>query len=197
MDNNSPNNSSSPYGGGYATAIASSDMYSSDQVKDMFHENRRKFGHHSFREGQKEVIQSAINGRDNFVLMPTGGGKSLCFQLPAWCCPGVSVVISPLLSLIQDQVQSMTKLGVNSVALSSEQDFETQQRQVLADLRHGTEHGGIKMLYITPEKLTHSGIIKNVLRDLSSRNLLSRFVIDEAHCLRYVNLSEYNSCVLC
>ena len=75
--------------------------------KDIFTENRRKFGHHSFREGQKQVIQNAVNGKDVFVLMPTGGGKSLCYQLPAWCCPGLSVIVSPLLSLIEDQVTNV------------------------------------------------------------------------------------------
>jgi len=153
-------------------------------TKDIFTENRRKFGHHSFREGQKQVIQAAVNGRDCFVLMPTGGGKSLCYQLPAWCCPGLSVIISPLLSLIEDQVQSMTKLGVETVFLSSAQDYESQQRDVIDRVRRTTDHNSIKMLYITPEKLTRSGLVQGLLRDLSNRNLLSRFVIDEAHCLR-------------
>ena len=152
-------------------------------TKDIFTENRRKFGHHSFREGQKQVIQAAVNGRDVFVLMPTGGGKSLCYQLPAWCCPGISVIVSPLLSLIEDQVQSMTKLGVETVFLSGTQDYESQQRDVIGRLRRVTDHNCIKMLYITPEKLTRSGMIQNLIRDLSNRQLVSRFVVDEAHCL--------------
>lgn len=152
-------------------------------TKDIFVENRRKFGHHSFREGQKEVIQNAVNGRDVFVLMPTGGGKSLCYQLPAWCCPGLSVIVSPLLSLIEDQVQSMTKLGIESVFLSSSQDYILQQKDVIDRLRRTTDHDGIKMLYVTPEKLSRSGMMQSLLRDLANRNLLSRFVIDEAHCL--------------
>jgi hypothetical protein len=154
------------------------------EVKDIFVENRRKFGHHSFRAGQKEVIQAAVSGRDVFVLMPTGGGKSLCYQLPAWCCPGLSVVVSPLLSLIEDQVQSMTKLGVESVFLTSSQEFETQQRDIIQRLRQTQDHGSIKLLYITPEKIRHSVMMQGILRDLSNRNLISRFVIDEAHCLR-------------
>lgn len=152
-------------------------------TKDIFVENRRKFGHHSFREGQKEVIQNAVHGRDVFVLMPTGGGKSLCYQLPAWCCPGLSVIVSPLLSLIEDQVQSMTKLGIESVFLSSAQDYMSQQKDVIDRLRRTTDHDGIKMLYVTPEKLSRSSMMQSLLRDLSNRNLLSRFVIDEAHCL--------------
>ena len=153
-------------------------------VKDIFQENRRKFGHHSFREGQKGVIQNAVNGRDVFVLMPTGGGKSLCYQLPAWCCSGLAVIISPLLSLIEDQVQSMTKLGVETVFLSSAQDYDSQQRDVIQRLRQAGDHGGVKMLYVTPEKLTRSAMIRGILKDLDKRNLISRFVVDEAHCLR-------------
>lgn len=153
------------------------------EMKDMHTESRRKFGHHSFREGQEKIIRKALEGRDVFVLMPTGGGKSLCYQLPAWCAPGLSVVVSPLLSLIQDQVQSMTKLGVESVFLSSAQDWETQRSQVVAKIRNVTPHGGVKLLYITPEMLNRSGMIKGILSDLCKKGLVSRFVVDEAHCL--------------
>lgn len=153
-------------------------------VLDHRNENRRKFGHSSFRPGQQAVIENALEGRDVFVLMPTGGGKSLCYQLPAWCSPGLSIVISPLLSLIQDQVQSMTKLGVESVFLTSTQDYETEQREIQKRLFATPAHGGVKLLYITPEKLRHSNVIKNVMRTLYDRNLISRFVVDEAHCLR-------------
>lgn len=152
-------------------------------TKDIFKENRRIFGHHSFRSGQQVVIEHAVQGRDVFVLMPTGGGKSLCYQLPACCCPGLSVVVSPLLSLIQDQVQSLTKLGVQAVFLNSSQDYESEQREITRRLFAAGERDGVKLLYITPEKLSHSGIIKNVLQHLYGRNLISRFVVDEAHCL--------------
>lgn len=153
-------------------------------TKNIFEENRRKFGHNSFRKGQKDVIQSAVDGRDVFVLMPTGGGKSLCYQLPAWCCPGLSVIVSPLLSLIEDQLQSMTKLGIDTVTLSSNKDFDGEGKNIMHRLRHLTPHGGIKMLYITPEKLARSSVVKSILRDLTNKGLISRFVIDEAHCLR-------------
>ena len=153
------------------------------EVKDMAAENRRKFGHKHFRPGQQEVIESAIAGRDVFVLMPTGGGKSLCYQLPAWCCPGLTVVISPLLSLIQDQVQSMTKLGVESVYLSGSQDYETEQLDITRRLNDTAAHGGIKLLYLTPEKLRNSNQMQSILRRLHSRKLINRFVVDEAHCL--------------
>jgi hypothetical protein len=157
--------------------------YSSGEVKDIVKESRYKFGHRDFRPGQKEIVENAIAGRDVFVLMPTGGGKSLCYQLPAWCCPGLSVVVSPLLSLIQDQVQSMTKLGVESVSLSSTQDFDTEQRDIMRRLNQMTAHGGIKLLYITPEKLGSSTMTQSILRQLYNKSLISRFVIDEAHCV--------------
>ena len=152
-------------------------------VKDMYTENSRKFGHRSFRPGQKDVIEQALNGRDVFVLMPTGGGKSLCYQLPAWCCPGLAVVISPLLSLVQDQVQSLTKLGIQSVFLNSTQDYQSEQVDITHRLKETTAHGGVKLLYLTPEKLRHSNLLQSILKRLYNKNLISRFVIDEAHCL--------------
>lgn len=156
---------------------------SGGDTKDFYAENRRVFGHPGFRPGQKEVIENAMRGKDVFVLMPTGGGKSLCYQLPAWCCPGISIVISPLLSLIEDQVQSMTKLGVESVFLNSQQDWQGEQNEIVQRLFRVPAHGGIKLLYITPEKLTHSGMIKNMIQRLCDKNRISRFVVDEAHCL--------------
>ena len=152
-------------------------------MKDITRENRHKFGHPTFRPGQREVIEHAMSGRDVFVLMPTGGGKSLCYQLPAWCSPGLAVVISPLLSLIQDQVQSLTQLGVEAVFLASSQDYQTEQVEITRRLHDTSAHGGIKLLYLTPEKLNNSQQIQSILRRLHSRNLISRFVIDEAHCL--------------
>jgi hypothetical protein len=149
--------------------------------KDIHAENRRVFGHRSFRPGQQGIIEQAVGGKDVFVLMPTGGGKSLCYQLPAWCCPGLAVVISPLLSLIQDQVQSMTKLGVQSVFINSSQDYETEQRDITRRLSATTANSGVKLLYLTPEKLRHSSMIQGILSRLYQNNLLSRFVIDEAH----------------
>mmetsp|Transcript_9010 Transcript_9010/g.21950 ORF Transcript_9010/g.21950 Transcript_9010/m.21950 type:complete len:1376 (+) Transcript_9010:166-4293(+) len=169
----------------YGTTSCEGQTYAAGDAdtKDFYAEVRRVFGHPGFRPGQKEVIENAMEGRDVFVLMPTGGGKSLCYQLPAWCRPGISVVISPLLSLIEDQVQSMTKLGVESVFLNSTQSWEGEQSMIVNRLRNPPAHGGIKLLYITPEKLSHSGLIKGIFKTLSERGLISRFVVDEAHCL--------------
>jgi bloom syndrome protein len=111
------------------------------------------------------------------------GGKSLCYQLPAWCCPGLAVVVSPLLSLIQDQVQSLIKQGVKAVFLSSSQDYHGEQVEITRQLRETTAHDGIKLLYLTPEKLRHSVQIQGILRTLCNKGLISRFVVDEAHCL--------------
>ncbi|KAL3768092.1 hypothetical protein ACHAW5_009149 [Stephanodiscus triporus] len=170
---------SAPFAGGGATRVA----VGGGDAKDFLSEVRRVFGHPGFRPGQREVIENAMSGRDVFVLMPTGGGKSLCYQLPAWCQPGLSVVISPLLSLIEDQVQSMTKLGVESAFLNSTQAWEGEQQLVVNNLINVPAHGGIKLLYITPEKLSHSTMIKGIFKKLSDRHLISRFVVDEAHCL--------------
>ena len=103
--------------------------------------------------------------------------------MPAWCCPGLAVVISPLLSLIQDQVQALLQLGIQAVFLASSQNYETEQVDIVRRLRAVTAHGGVKMLYITPEKLNNSTMVQNLLRQLANRNLVSRFVVDEAHCL--------------
>ena len=151
--------------------------------KDPVFESGHKFGHRCFRPGQKEVIENAMARRDVFVLMPTGGGKSLCYQLPAWCCPGLTVVVSPLLSLIQDQVHSMNTLGVESVFLASSQDYQTEQMDITRRLNDVQAHGGVKLLYITPEKLSNSPMMQSLLRRLFNKGLISRFVVDEAHCL--------------
>ena len=118
-----------------------------------------------------------------FHALQYRGGKSLCYQLPAWCCRGLAIVVSPLLSLIQDQVQSLIKQGVKAVFLSSNQDYHGEQVEIVRQLRETTAHDGIKLLYLTPEKLRHSGQIQGILRNLYNKGLISRFVVDEAHCL--------------
>ncbi|KAJ1454991.1 hypothetical protein M885DRAFT_484002 [Pelagophyceae sp. CCMP2097] len=161
-----------PAGGGVAAG---------EGVLDFEKENRETFGHRAFRAGQREVVRAAMAGKDAFCLMPTGGGKSLCYQLPAWCAPGLSVVFSPLVSLIQDQVDSMNESGVRAAAFGR---FDSgAASDVLGELNRLQPHGELKLLYLTPEKFAHSAAAVRALQSLARRGLLSRFVIDEAHCV--------------
>lgn len=149
------------------------------QEKDIHSERSNVFGHDKFRAGQEEVIVEAMAGRDVFVLMPTGGGKSLCYQLPAWCSFGLSVIISPLISLIEDQVDAMNGIGIKAVFLNS----TTPQQHIISELQNPALNGGIKLLYITPEKLYRSELVNGLVKDLCYRGMVSRFVVDEVHCL--------------
>mmetsp|Transcript_17730 Transcript_17730/g.49614 ORF Transcript_17730/g.49614 Transcript_17730/m.49614 type:complete len:1173 (+) Transcript_17730:191-3709(+) len=142
--------------------------------------NRQVFGNHRFRPRQLQVINATIQGEDVFVLMPTGGGKSLCYQLPAVFNDGVTVCISPLVSLIQDQLLHLREAAVECAQLSSSQDYE-EQRAVIQDLRSGMP--SIRILFVTPEKVAKSDALMRVLDDLHQRSLLARVVVDEAHCV--------------
>ncbi|KAG2450219.1 hypothetical protein HYH02_000320 [Chlamydomonas schloesseri] len=146
--------------------------------------NKRVFGNDSFRPNQLDVVKSALAGRDVFVLMPTGGGKSLCYQLPAVVSTGVTVVVCPLLSLMQDQVRALCNLraggGVPATFLSSQQTA-AESIAVMRELRK--DRPSIKLLYLTPEALVKGGRVKELLDRLHARQRLARFVIDEAHCV--------------
>lgn len=172
----------------HSREAATESLQVGDTVLDFSRENATTFGHRSFRPGQREVVEAAMHGRDCFVLMPTGGGKSLCYQLPAWCCPGLAVVFSPLVSLIQDQINSMNECGVKSTALSA--SSPANYAEISAALNDLPAHGEYKLLYMTPEKLAHSDHSKHLLHKLAMRGRLSRFVVDEAYVLRV------NSCAM-
>jgi ATP-dependent DNA helicase RecQ len=134
---------------------------------------RRVFGYETFRGSQREIIDQVIGGGDALVLMPTGGGKSLCYQIPALVREGVGVVISPLIALMQDQVDALTTLGVRAGFLNSTQDFAARRRVESAFLA-----GELDLLYLAPEALRAGGTTR-----LLDRGRIALFAIDEAHCV--------------
>ncbi len=131
------------------------------------------FGHKRFRPLQEAVVDAILAKEDVLMILPTGGGKSLCYQLPTLLMEGVTVVVSPLLALMHDQVMALRANGISAAMLSSMQDLE-ESRQIEAQLRAGE----IKLLYVAPERLTN-GYFLNMLHQLP----LNFFVIDEAHCV--------------
>jgi len=134
---------------------------------------RRVFGYESFRAGQHEIIDHVVAGGDALVLMPTGGGKSLCYQIPALVRAGTGVVISPLIALMQDQVDALTVLGVRAGVLNSAQDPADRRRVESALLA-----GELDLLYLAPERLRSESALR-----LLDRAAISLFAIDEAHCV--------------
>ncbi|KAL6517738.1 hypothetical protein OROMI_033439 [Orobanche minor] len=142
--------------------------------------NKKVFGNHSFRPNQREVINATMSGHDVFVLMPTGGGKSLTYQLPALVCPGITLVISPLVSLIQDQIMHLLQANIPAAYLSASMEW-TEQQEILRELN--SDYGKYKLLYVTPEKVAKSDVLLRQLESLHARDSLARIVIDEAHCV--------------
>lgn len=134
---------------------------------------RDTFGYQQFRPGQQTIINTAISGRDCLVVMPTGGGKSLCYQIPALVMDGLTLVVSPLISLMKDQVDQLMAAGVEAGCLNSTQTRE-QQQEVMA----GCRTGRIKMLYIAPERL----MLGDFLEQLQQWNP-AMLAVDEAHCI--------------
>jgi ATP-dependent DNA helicase RecQ len=134
---------------------------------------RRVFGYPAFRGLQQEAIEHVANGGDALVLMPTGGGKSLCYQIPALCRPGTALVISPLIALMDDQVAALRQLGVAAAALHSEIDpIEARQ------LGRALDAGELDLLYVSPERLLLPGTLERL-----QRQQIALIAIDEAHCV--------------
>lgn len=133
------------------------------------------FGYDEFRPLQKEIISNVINKKDTLAVMPTGGGKSLCYQIPALILDGITIVVSPLISLMQDQVASLESTGIHSVFLNSSLEWEAYKDSV-ADIKKGN----CKIVYVSPE-----GLATNRIRDILSDSTLniSCITIDEAHCV--------------
>jgi ATP-dependent DNA helicase RecQ len=134
---------------------------------------KQSFGFDSFRPLQEEIIRSALAGRDVFALLPTGGGKSLCFQLPALVREGLTVVVSPLISLMKDQVDSLQASGISAALLNSTLSTNETAKRML-----GLRNGEYRLLYVAPERLMLPGFLAN----LKNWNV-SQIAIDEAHCI--------------
>jgi len=131
------------------------------------------FGYKDFRSHQEGIIEAVLAGRDTLALMPTGGGKSLCYQIPALLRSGVGIVVSPLIALMQDQVGALREAGVNAAFLNSTVSWAEQQ-----DIAENLASGDLQILYVAPERLLQDRTL-----DLLSRSEIALFAIDEAHCV--------------
>lgn len=131
------------------------------------------FGYKTFRGSQKEIIDNIINGNDTLVLMPTGGGKSLCYQIPALCLDGVAIIVSPLIALMQDQVNALKAFGVKAEFLNSTQDASEAQ-----DIINQMIENKLDLVYVSPERLNTESFLQ-----VLEHTKISLFAIDEAHCV--------------
>src|SRR2546426_8141952 len=134
---------------------------------------KKYFGYDALRPLQEEIVSAALAGRDVFALMPTGGGKSLCFQLPALLRDGLTVVVSPLISLMKDQVDALQTSGIAATFLNSALD-----RHEAVERLRGLNRGQYRMLYLAPERLMLDGFLERALNWK-----ITQIAIDEAHCI--------------
>jgi superfamily II DNA helicase RecQ len=138
---------------------------------------QQQFGYSSFRLHQEAIIQSVLKKKDTFVLMPTGGGKSICYQIPALIFDGLALVVSPLIALMKDQVDALKVNGIEAAYINSTQSYQ-EQEAILAKARSKQ----LKLLYLAPERLL--GNSASFLKTLTSFNI-SLVAIDEAHCISH------------
>src|SRR5690625_2965672 len=151
----------------------SSDVRTSPGPEQAVANLRKYWGFENFRNGQERAVHAVLEGRDTLVLLPTGGGKSLCYQVPATLFEGLTLVISPLVSLMQDQVEQLSRAGIRATFINSTlSSFDVEQRVI------SSRNGMYKLLYLSPERL-HSTLWLNMARDLN----LSMVAVDEAHCV--------------
>jgi ATP-dependent DNA helicase RecQ len=134
---------------------------------------RRHFGFREFLDGQEAVISAVLSGQDVMIIMPTGGGKSLCYQLPAMVMDGVTVVVSPLIALMKDQVDALQARGVPATVINSTLSLDEQKERI-----HALRRGEYKLVYVAPERF-RSGLFISALREVN----IALFAVDEAHCL--------------
>ena len=142
-------------------------------MNEVFKVLNKYYGYNTFRKGQYEIISNILRGRDSFCILPTGGGKSICYQIPALLFKGITIVISPLISLMKDQVDNLNSNGINARYINS-----TQRLELSDEIIELCKRGEVKLLYIAPEKLENE-FFKRKLRALN----ISQIAIDEAHCV--------------
>lgn len=143
------------------------------KMSDKFSVLKDYFGHDSFRDGQEQIVDALIDGRDALCIMPTGAGKSMCYQIPALLFDGVTIVVSPLISLMKDQVGSLVQSGVPAAYINSSLSYP-QFLRVLSNV----EHGKYKIIYVAPERLLTDGFL-----DTCKKIKISMVAVDEAHCV--------------
>lgn len=140
---------------------------------DKYEVLRNYFGYSSFREGQEKLIDQILAGRDVLGIMPTGAGKSICYQVPALCMEGITIVVSPLISLMMDQVKALNQVGVHAAYINSSLT-ENQISKALSNARAGQ----YKIVYVAPERLETERFL-----DFARNVQISMVTVDEAHCI--------------
>lgn len=134
---------------------------------------KKYYGYDAFRPGQEELIQAILSGKDALGIMPTGGGKSICYQVPALLLDGVTIVISPLISLMKDQVDTLKEYGIEAELINS-----TLSTKEFREIRANARMGAYKLLYVAPERLETESFM-----DLIREVPVSMVAVDEAHCV--------------